>query len=668
MSIDTGSAMGSYRALWRPRMPDKAGGETARERRERHSVKAIAERVEQAHANAEALRQAERLAADAEALADEVQQCEGAECTRQQRRELGRRGAKVEARRLRLMQRDDVWVKQTLEGSRKLSGLMPADAATDGDELLWLIVDRLELLHAFEELKPPSTRVEPKSGKEVRCRTMYEAVVFNLLGVLSRFAGITRGAELRPALLTDERWMALLGFNVAEVTQGSTRRSAGLSGKSREGAGGKFVDAGPLGPARAREEGPRGALSSQSMAGHESRLTAESLTVLFNAVVQSMAKRGYFGERVRTVLDSTGEEVVPSFPGAGVVRKKVKAASKARRPRTVEMQVRGFKVWYLMEVETSIPLAMSMAPIEVAEGVPVKELVQQARKNLGGQSRIVSLAVDRGFLDGDLLWWLEEEERIGWVCPAKEKMEVTEEARERVRHALAAVARGSESALQTARRAAGSCEGHEGVRFFERHVAPGRAPLVVAEVKDLRCTQFYGKGGSSSSRVHSKRFEPKALHATVVLSWPDRSSHRQAEDLGLCPEEERKGPLVVLSARDESALVRYDRYDERSLIENRVNRECKQHFGLGATLARNTVALRSATVFSTIALMLYRALELERERASKDWDARCERLGLVRYRRQCTMQRRGMLMVTIQDRYGLIPLREFAAIAGLEVV
>jgi hypothetical protein len=520
------------------------------------------------------------------------------------------------------MQRDDVWVKQTLEGSRKLSGLMPADAATDGDELLWLIVDRLELLDAFEELKPPSTGVEPKSGKEVRCRTMYEAVVFNLLGVLSRFAGITSGAELRPALLTDERWMALLGFNVAEVTQGSTRRSAGLTGKSREGAGGKFVDAGPLGPARAREEGPRGALSSQSMAGHESRLTAESLAVLF----------------------------------------------KARRPRTVEMQVRGFKVWYLMDVETSIPLAMSMAPIEVAEGVPVKELVQQARKNLGGQSLIVSLSVDRGFLDGDLLWWLEEEERIAWVCPAKEKMEVTEEARERVRHALAVVARGSESALQTARRAAGSCEGHEGVRFFERNVAPGRAPLVVAEVKDLRCTQFYGKGGSSSSRVHSKTFEPKTLHATVVLSWPDRSSHRQAEDLGLCPEEERKGPLVLLSARDESALVRYDRYDERSLIENRVNRECKQHFGLGATLARNASALRSATVFSTIALMLYRALELERERATKDWDARRERLGLVRYRRQCTMQRRGMLMVTIQDRYGLIPFREFAAIAGLEVV
>jgi hypothetical protein len=78
MSIDKGSAMGSYRPLWRPRMPDKAGRETARERRQRQSAIAIAERVEQAHAKGEALRQAERLAADAEALANEVQQCAGA--------------------------------------------------------------------------------------------------------------------------------------------------------------------------------------------------------------------------------------------------------------------------------------------------------------------------------------------------------------------------------------------------------------------------------------------------------------------------------------------------------------------------------------------------------------------------------------------------------------
>ncbi len=51
-----------------------------------------------------------------------------------------------------------------------------------------------------------------------------------------------------------------------------------------------------------------------------------------------------------------------------------------------------------MEVETGMPLAMFMAPIEVAEGVPVKELVEQARRNIAGYAKIVSLAVDRGFL------------------------------------------------------------------------------------------------------------------------------------------------------------------------------------------------------------------------------------------------------------------------------
>ena len=78
----------------------------------------------------------------------------------------------------------------------------------------------------------------------------------------------------------------------------------------------------------------------------------------FNRVVRSLAERGYFPARVRVAMDSTGEEVVPSFEGAGVVSKDVKVQSKARRPRKMKVSVRGFKLWYVMDVATGLPLAM----------------------------------------------------------------------------------------------------------------------------------------------------------------------------------------------------------------------------------------------------------------------------------------------------------------------
>lgn len=278
----------------------------------------------------------------------------------------------------------------------------------------------------------------------------------------------------------------------------------------------------------------------------------------------------------------------------------------------------------------------------------------------------MSTALDRGFLDGDQLWWLKEEKKIDWVCPAKENMKVTEEARERVRQAMAALAKPGESLLETAQRAARQQLSHDGVRFAEREVAEGRDPLVLAEVEELTFTEFYGKGGSSSSRVHSKKFKPTALHATVVLSWPDRNSAEPKS--ARLQGEESKGPLVLLTAGKQAALVRFDRYDERSLIENRVNRDGKQYFALGATLARNPNAMWSATVFSTVALMFYRALEIEREKAAEATDRRSRPLGILRYRRQCAMQRRGFIIVVIEDCFSLMHLREFAEIAGFQVL
>jgi hypothetical protein len=637
---------------------------SSKERREQQSAAAIAQRLEGRERSEQ--HQADRLVEDRNAVHKELAVVEQQGGSRQQQRAVERRRNKVEQRELRLLERNDEAVRQALQRKDKLSGILAADQPTDADEMLWFISQELKLVSVLQELAPPPTRIDEQSGKEIQCRQTYPPLVLNLIGILSRYLGLSSNPEIEAVVLTDLRWMSLLGFNATEVQQGTSRRSESLRGKTRTGQGGTFEEADELGPVRTRLEGPRGALSAQTVEGHESQLQPKAVVTVFNAVVRALARRGYFPKQVRTSLDSTGAEVVPSFSEAGVVRKKVKVQSKARRPRQVEVSVRGFKIWYLMEVESGLPLAMTMDTIETAETTPARQLIEQARSNLKGYSRIVSVSLDRGFLDGDLLWWLKKDKRIDWVCPSKQKMHVTTEARGRVAAALAALSRKGESELETAQRAARRQLNHEGVAFCERTVAEGRAPLVIAQVQGLHETSFYGPGGSSSSRVHSKKYRVTPLHATVVLSWPDR--HAADVQDAQQHDAEDNGPVVLLSPIEEAGFVRFDRYDERSLIENRLNRDGKQYFGLGKPLARNTKAMWSSTLFSTIALMLHRGLALHREQVAEAQEKRGEQLGVLRYRRQQLIKNRGRVIVVVGDHYGVLRLEEFAALLGAQFI
>jgi len=256
---------------------------------------------------------------------------------------------------------------------------------------------------------------------------------------------------------------------------------------------------------------------------------------------------------------------------------------------------------------------------------------------------------------------------ISWLAPAKANMQVTAEARQRVDKALQRAAQAGQAPLDTALRLAASGKLVNGIRFSCRHVAADRAPLVVAQVDRLECTDWYGAGGAGPSRVNSKGFRPTPLHATVVLSWPDRPTGdaddaTEHDDDGAGP-----GPLVLLSPQVETGLARLDRYAQRSLIENRVYRDAKQHFALGSSQARNVDAWWSASIFSLAALMLYRGLqahtEAEEQRAVER-DRRAPSLGVLRYRRLVELQHRDKVMVLADGCFAVIELAELMWYAG----
>ena len=641
---------------------EKKAGRTRRLDKARFSVERIAENIRR---RVTLGGQVDRLADDKKKLARAVGEAHGA--SRQVLRGLEQQKHKLAVREMRLRERDDKYVEEALKRKVPLEGAFNAEGATDVDELLYIMEHDLKVLPLYGSLRPPESHVSRDTGKTVEARFMYPPVVLNLVSLMSRFLSAVGCPEIMSVVLTDPRYMDMLSFTLEEVSAGATQRSGGLTGKTRAEQGGKFEDAGEAGPARnsGRPEGYRGGFSSQTVAGHEAALEPQALEDAMNGLVRAVAMRGLLPRKVLGILDSTGEESVPTCEGAGKVRKKVKVESKARRPRTIEVTVKGFKMWALMDADTGIPLAIRFATIEKPENCCVREIVMQAKKNLEGYCKLVGLAVDRGFLDGDFLYWAKEEQGIDWVCPAKEEMLVTQEARDRVSDILKQKKQGNEAPQETASRLAGrSHEKHDGVSFFEANVGPGRQPLLLAGVEDLSCTDFYGPGGAASSRVNSKSYRPTPLHATVVLNWPDRPIEDRQDEVE--HDVENKGPVVILSPIPEAGITRFQRYDKRSLIENRLNREAKQHHGLGSTLVRTMEGTRAATYFSMMALLLYRVLEIRKAEAEQAENLRAEKLGLTRYRRKLKVENRNKLILYVQGKMGLLYVWDVLKLVGVE--
>ncbi len=80
--------------------------------------------------------------------------------------------------------------------------------------------------------------------------------------------------------------------------------------------------------------------------------------------------------------------------------KKVKVATKAP-PQAGAGLHPGIQGVVLMDTATGLPLSFAFERIEMATK-RAKVLIEQAKANVKGYAKIVSVALDRGFLDGDL--------------------------------------------------------------------------------------------------------------------------------------------------------------------------------------------------------------------------------------------------------------------------
>ena len=423
-----------------------------------------------------------------------------------------------------------------------------------------------------------------------------------------------------------------MGFNAVQVQRGTTER--GLSRRNE--------------PVEIR-----GAVSYETVADNIVKLGSAKLEGMLNGLIACLAKQHVFPKKIDCVLDATDDEATPKYKADGggevphVTREKRPDVRFNRHAQKVKTTVWGWKIWVVWEPVSKIPLALRIDGINEPDNKHAYDVLAQAEKNVAGHAVIRSVALDRGFLDGKLLWRIDQDGRYLYI-PAKANMNVTADAREIARRAAAEAARGRSL---------------EGCHYQERHktvtLGSGKnastktLTTVVVGIEALPC-DFWGEEGSASSEKNKKSFEPKRLRATVVLRWD-----------GSTKEEDKE---VVLLTNDPSPdpWVAFDAYDDRSLIENMCNREAKESYFLERHPKRSEAGVRAQAYFVFFCMALVSAFRAHKEKTEKPGQ-RTSDLGVTRYRRELERQNRDKVAVFIGSHFGIFRSFEFGLLLGAHI-
>ena len=331
---------------------------------------------------------------------------------------------------------------------------------------------------------------------------------------------------------------------------------------------------------------------------------------------------------VHALLDTSEIESTENCIGCGKVTKEKAPELRNRkgRIRKVLETVFGFKIWVVWDPNSKIPLAIRFTTIEVGDIIMAKEVVNQAINNLGGHAVIVSLAFDRGLLDGKFMWWLHNE-GITFYVPAKTNMNVYSDA-------LALTDTGIRQKRQT-----------------ERTTGYGKNKQIVIDnyevvgIEGFTSAGFYGSLGSGSHE-NNNNFVPNPINAVVVLDDPYKKSNPNSETLIILTNGSVKKPLKV-----------YDGYDERSEIENSLFRELKQAWFIERPARNNIDAFRSHVYLTIITMALTTAFRYWMDAQDK-LTSKGEETGIRKFREKVHEENGNKLIVFDNNRYAIFNIYE----------
>jgi len=506
-------------------------------------------------------------------------------------------------------ERDDAKVADYLFHRREMDVVYAMDEATLFDSFF----NYLREIDVFPLLE----QLDPQTQKRKNVPFIQLLLVF-LMKVVGSIKTID---EINALLLTDELLMSMCGFNAHQVRNGSCDRGTKL-----------------------RKTPPpqiRGSLCVDTVAKHIVTITPRRIENFFNRCIQQLARQGVFPKKVHASCDCTLYETTSKFKGCGSVTREVKPTARGYRKngelKSVRVTLYGWKVWAVYENKTGIPLAIKIDTIEKPDNLHVLSVLAQAKENVKESSVIDSLVIDRGFLDGKVLYDIDQQ-GIEFVIPLKRSMEAAKDARQ--------LALDCES-FPPVHREREVVHGYGKKRYTEKMLT------TLVGVPDLLTCDWFNPEGSKASTAR-KDFEPIPLNAVVVKTWDNKTP----------PLEKQVVFATNMDVKD--PFITFDLYDDRSLMENKLFREVKQnwHFQHPPQKTREGVYVQA---YMTMALKALTTAFLKWQEEQMQLVALGKQSTWEMYRRKLKVLNRNKLIVFVGQHFGIFLSHEVFMLANVPV-
>ena len=509
--------------------------------------------------------------------------------------------------------RDQAGIADKLANEQEVDEIYGLGDAELFDEFFHFLRE-LGIMKALEQLAP-------KRHRKRQSPVPFSAIM--LIYLMRIVAGLKFFHHTGPVLLQSQSLMHLVGFNGHQVKQGVNRRSLDKSSRNWEVKS---------------ETGIRGPVCPEFIASFIVAIASKTLERVFNKTISILAANSFFPRKINALLDASDLESTERCKGRGKVTKEKAPELRRRKGRIKKIRVTvfGFKIWVVWDPNSGLPIAMRFATIEAHDITLAKEVIEQAITNLGEYAAIVSIAIDRGFMCGKLLWWLNSKGIIFYI-PAKSNQNVYDDALSLVETGL----RVTRERIRTT--------GHG------KNSKQVTDTWDVAGIEGLTTAGFYGELGSGS---HENRndFRPNPINAVVVLHDPYRENNPDVKTLVILTNGSVSKPLKV-----------YDGYDARSEIENSLFRESKQ----GWFIKRPPENSKAGFLVHAYLTILTMALT----RAFRDWMTRQEELedagedtGIRKFRQKVRQENANKCIVFHHARYAIFYLYEILILCGKTVL
>lgn len=510
----------------------------------------------------------------------------------------------------KLAQRDDERVAKGLYAGEEIDEMHQLSEAGLLDEF-FVYLKEIGMLSAFEQVTLPEVK-----------RVLVPTVKFVLLYMLRVLFGCESMNELPRVLFSNVALMELVGFNAHQCEEGLTKRGD-----------------------RARQKKEKqGPITPQCLADNICKLSEEELERLFNQMVQLVVRHGLLRGKLLVALDGSKLPTPKSYEGCGKVKQTRKVKVKGQKEaQTQEYCLYGWKILVLIEVQTRLPLAMKVVPIQDYEGKWLIPLLEQAQENLGTLAQIETIVIDRGYLDGADLWNVHQMGLLFVIC-GKSTMAVTQDAQ--------GLAKGERAV------------GRERV-VRHGHGKTAKEQCLRTELVGVEALTSYDSYGDpqQTQYAHRRDYVGQPINAVVVRKWENR-------------QPKADGTVYLTNAEVSNPFTIFDTYDWRSVIENGIFKEGKHPWHLLQFPKRTQAAVMVHCYFTLLVMGLctaFRLWQAQQSAAAQTHlvpDASSALLGgegTARWRKRLQEENRDKVIVFIGQAYGIFHLAELAILTHLPI-